>query len=666
MSFSSTLQRRTCPIARISSRNGCRRVFARFLSSPLILVCSLSLMCLIFLATAALSASERKSSSSPSTRSPLEHAKSLIETRQEAAAVTVLKKFLASSPRPDDVDDAYLLMAVALISKKEPQEGITYLNQLLSEFPESDLAGRARLMLGAAQIELGNLDAALAALTEVRAMPPTPDLKRQALHLIGEVQMKKGELLKGVQAWLEELDLSTDQQRPEVRGRIRDTVLEKMDKKALMRLRDTYPTEFPGDLALIRLIEIQSARGDEHLAERNARVFLNRFPNHEYAPAASDILRSMKDKLKTSQQIVAALLPLSGRLHQFGIDSLNGIQLALEKGKETLGLTSVALKVIDSETDKAVLRMELAEALAEYRPLAVIGPLLSRDLQTLAGLAEETGIPFITPSATVSDVHRFGNYVLSTAMTHPQQVHRMAEHALGNLGYRRFCILYPDTTYGQELANLFGLEVRKRGGELIAVESYKETDTDFGPQILRIKEADLKRYGQTETVKTSKGVTRTIYTPGFDAIYLPGDSGQVALIAPQLLFYDVKAHLLGSNTWNSPDLLRLADRSIDGSIFVDGFFKDSPDQNLREFVDRYRRRYQSEPSLFSAQAYDAMRVVLDAIRKGASSGPAVFEQLVNTPDLPTLSGAAAFGPGGVLNRRVYIIYVKGGKLVQLN
>jgi ABC-type branched-subunit amino acid transport system substrate-binding protein len=226
--------------------------------------------------------------------------------------------------------------------------------------------------------------------------------------------------------------------------------------------------------------------------------------------------------------------------------------------------------------------------------------------------------------------------------------------------------LYPDTAYGQELAHLFAQEVRKRGGELIAMESYKETDTDFGPQIRRLKEADLNRYGQTSTTKTSEGAVRTVYTPGFDALFLPGDSTQVALLAPQLLFYDVKVPLLGSSTWNSGDLLRLAGNSIDGSVFVDGFFLDSPEQNVREFVDRYRKRYQSDPSLFAAQAYDATRVVLEAVRKGASTGQEVYEQLLKLQDLPTLTGPGAFGPGGALNRRLFVINVKNGKLVQLN
>jgi branched-chain amino acid transport system substrate-binding protein len=205
-------------------------------------------------------------------------------------------------------------------------------------------------------------------------------------------------------------------------------------------------------------------------------------------------------------------------------------------------------------------------------------------------------------------------------MTYSLQVQRLVEHAVGRLGYRRFCILYPETAYGQELAHHFVQEVRKRGGEIIALESYKDTETDFGPQIQRLKEADLKRYGQATSTKTSKGTSWTIYTPGFDAIFVPSDSAHVALIAPQLLFYDVKVPLLGSNTWNSPDLMRLADRSLEGSVFVDGFFADSPDQNIREFVDRYRRRYEADPSLFAAQAYDATRIVVEAIRHGAGTG----------------------------------------------
>lgn len=598
-------------------------------------------------------------------KATIERAKTLIESDQADAAVDLLNDFIAASPSDEYLDHAYLLMAAALSGRNEHAQAITYLDQLLNEFPTSDLAGRARLMLGAAHAQLGNLDVALPMLAEARSLSPDLQTQREALSLMGEIQTRKGDFLRAIQAWLDEMALAPQEQRAEIRERIHSLVQVKMDRKELLRLRDVYPTAFPGDAALIRLIELLTARGEEHLAERNIRIFLNRFPTHAYAPTASDMLRSFKARLKASQYVIAAVLPLSGRMTPFGTDSLNGIRLALEKGKETLGLESVGLAVKDSATDRTLLRSELADMVGEYQPLAVVGPLLSRDLQAVAGFAEQMEIPFITPAATLPDVRRHGTYLFSTALTYPLQVRRIAEFAVVRQGHRRFCILYPDTAYGHEQARLFSQEVRQRGGEIIAVESYQETDTDFGPQIKRLKAEDLKRHGRSTSMRTSKGATRIIYTPGFDAIFLPGDYTQIALIAAQLAFYDVNVSLLGSNGWNSPELLRLADRTVEGSVFVDGFFLDSRDPTIQDFVEGYRRRYQSNPSLFSALAYDATRLVLEAIRKGAMSGRAVRDQLMTLQDLPTLGGPAAFGPGGILDRRVYLIQVKNGKFVQL-
>jgi len=337
----------------------------------------------------------------------------------------------------------------------------------------------------------------------------------------------------------------------------------------------------------------------------------------------------------------------------------------LEKGKDSLGLTSIGLVIKDMEPDKALMLSDLYDMVADHKPLAVIGPLLSRNLPMVAELADKLETPFITPSATMPNVRRLGTYLFSTALTYSQQAYRLADYASSRLGHRRFCILHPDTTYGRELARLFSQEIRQRGGEIIAVESYKDTDTDFGPQIRRLKAEDLKRDGTSTTTQTTKGVNRIEYTPGFDAIFLPGNSAQAALIAPQLLFYDIKVPLLGSNGWNQPDLLRLADRSIEGATFVDGFFLDSPDPNVQEFTERYQRRFQSNPSLFAAQAYDATRLVLEAVRKGATSGEEVRDQLMKLHDLPTLGGPTGFDPGGTLERRVFVIQVKKGKLVQL-
>jgi ABC-type branched-subunit amino acid transport system substrate-binding protein/predicted negative regulator of RcsB-dependent stress response len=598
----------------------------------------------------------------------LDQAKRLIETQRADAAVPLLKQFIGASPKPEHLDDAYLLLGAALYHTKEYGEAIRYLNQLLSELPTSDLADRARLMLARAQAGLGNLDLALPVLAEIRSLSSDLETKREALRLTGELQLQKKDHLRAVQAWLEEIELSPDEQAAEIKNRIRELVREQLDRKTLVRLRDTYPKSFPGDIALIRLIELQTAKGEDYLAERNIRLFVQRFPDHEFAAKASDLLASFKAKLRSYQHVIAAVLPLSGKLAPFGAEVLNGIQLALEKGKDSLGLAPIGLIVKDSEADRAAFLNDLADLLFEDRPLAVIGPLLSKNLPVMAELAERTKIPVITPAATFPNVRRLGAYIFSTALTYPLQAKRIADYATGEPGYRRFCILHPDTVYGRELARLFAQEVRRHNGEIVAVESYKEGETDFGPQIKRLKAEDLKKYGlavPVENGKTVKGAKRVIYTPGFDAVFVPGRSIEVALIAAQLVFHDIKVPLLGTNGWNSPDFVRLADRTVDGGVFVDGFFIDSPLASVQDFVERYQRRFQISPTLFAAQAYEAARLVLEAIRKGAASGEAVRDYLALQQDLPTLAGPAGFDAGGTLNRRVFVIQVKQGRFVQV-
>ena len=605
----------------------------------------------------------------------LDQAKRLIDSDQPESAATVLRKFIGSSPNPDQMDDAYLLMAAAMFGMKEYGETTKYITQLLGEFPDSDLIDRAKLLLAKTHAKVGNVDLALPLLSEVRSLSADANTKREALRLTGEFQVVKKDYLRAIQAWLDEMNLEPDDQPREAEHRIRELVNDQLDKAALIRVRDAYPKSFPGDLALMKLIELHAAAGEDHLVERDVKLFLSRFPSHPYVARAFEQQAAARTKLKSHPYSIAAVFPLSGKLAPFGSEVLNGIQLALERTKDNPEAPSIGLIVKDTESDRTAFLEELSEVLADDRPIAVIGPLLSKNLPVMAELAERAHVPMITPSATMPNLRRLGNYVFSTSLTYGHQAKRIAEYGLRDQKYRRVAILHPDTPYGRELTRLFIQEVRQHDGEIISVEAYKEGDTDFRAPILRIKAEDLKKYGvevpleedpaKVPAKPAGKKVKRVLYSPGFDAIFVPGRSQEAGLIAAQLIFHDMIVPILGTNGWNAPEFARVADRTIDGSVFVDGFFVDSPNPLVQDFVERYRRRYQSVPSLFAAQGYDAARVVLEAIRKGATSGEGVRDYLLLHHDLPTLGGPTDFSPEGTLNRHVFLIQVKQGKLVQI-
>ena len=610
---------------------------------------------------------------SPASHPLLKQAKRLIDAGQGEEAITTLRRFLATSPKPDLLDDTYLLFGAALHSTKQYPDALKYLKQLETEFPESELAERGKLMQARVHAGMGNLDLALPILTGLRNLSKDDSTKREALQLSGALYAQKKDATHAIQAWLDEVTLGTEDQAEDVRIRIRDLASQTSDKKALDQIRSTFPRSFPGDIASLRLIDLYISRGEEHQAIRQIQQFLVNFPAHPQTAKTSELLVSLQAKLQSNQFFIAAVLPLSGKLASFAGEALSGIQLAVEANRERAGNASVGLIVKDFESNSASFLDDFSDLLNTDRPLAVIGPLLSKNLPVMAELAERAHIPLITPTATLPNVRRLGSYVFSTALTNELQAKRIATYAIKEQGYRRFCILHPDTAYGRELAKLFAQEVQQREGEVIAIESYKEGEADVSAQLKRMKAEDLKRYGlsvpvdQTKlTGKLTKLDKKIFYTPGFDAIFIPGRAADAGLITAQLNFHDMKVPFLGANGWNSPDFARTDDSSIDGAVFVDGFFVDSPLPTVQDFVAQYKKRFQTSPTLFAMQGYDAAKLVLDAVRKGAASGEAVQEQLLNQPDLSSLTGPAAFGPDGTLNRPLFLIQIKRGKFQQVN
>ena len=126
--------------------------------------------------------------------------------------------------------------------------------------------------------------------------------------------------------------------------------------------------------------------------------------------------------------------------------------------------------------------------------------------------------------------------------------------------------------------------------------------------------------------------------------------------------FDIAVPLLGGNGWNTPDFARVADRTVEGGVFADGFFAESANPVVQEFVERYRKRFQATPSLFAAQGYDAARLAVEPSGEARpAERPSATAMMQH--DLPTLSGPNRFSPDGTLNRHVFLIQVKQGKFV---
>ena len=602
-------------------------------------------------------------------KAQIDKASGLAEEGRADAAVEILQKVIAASPQSEHIPVAYLLLGKVLSGQKNYEEAGAYYRRLLEEYPGSDLAPQARLGLISTLLKTGQLNAALPLLFEAKGQTTDPAVKRIILQQLEEVYLANQDYVQMVETAVEARALAPEEERRSIEQRIAEIVRSRVGEKDLRHFVDKYPRTFPSDIALLRLIELYTSAGEDYKLARTARDFLTQFPLHEQAASVEATLTAQRKRLKSMAYRIGALLPLSGALSPYGTDVLNGIRIAFDQATEAIPQLAVGLVVKDTEGAAQVLASELDDLLNEYQPIAVIGPLLSREVKAVAAAADAYEVVFITPTATLADVQLLGQYLFNTAVNSRALVRDIAAYATGPLGWKRFCILAPRDQYGAEMTQAFAEEIHRLGGEIIAVDTYRPDDNDFGPPIKRIKEADLKRYGKMESPPTppqKKGIKETkIYIPGFDAIFLPGEAQKVSLIAGQIRFYAAKVGLLGTNGMDTPELLHFDTRAVEEAIFADSFFVDSPDPAVRNFVEQYRKRFQQPPTAFAAQAYEATKLVLDGILKGATTGSALRESVKNVKNAPGLIGPLTMNPAGYLERRYVLIQVKNGKLVPL-
>lgn len=234
------------------------------------------------------------------------------------------------------------------------------------------------------------------------------------------------------------------------------------------------------------------------------------------------------------------------------------------------------------------------------------------------------------------------------------------------------------------------------GGEVVSVVPYEEGETDFqdeirllvGPEFLReverrerereearLFEEEMEPGLQDGQIATEEGalsgeeeVEEEPLVPPFQVLFIPDHYRKVALIAPHLAYYEVnEITLLGTNAWNSSQLVELAGEYVRDAIFADGFFPESDMPNVREFVENYQRAFQIVPRVLEAQGYDSLLMLEDSfLRAPVKTRDEVREALMHLEGYPGLSGYTSFNEDGSARKRLYILSIIGNHIQQIN
>lgn len=371
-------------------------------------------------------------------------------------------------------------------------------------------------------------------------------------------------------------------------------------------------------------------------------------PNNKANSASTvDGASPMSGKLDVGRSI-GVILPLSGRYGMFGELVRRGMELANKVHDE--GNVPTRLVFMDSGGDPARAAEAVSRLVEDESVVAIAGPILGLTAYAVGKRAEDMKIPLLALSQR-EGVPEIGEYVFRDALTPRAQIQTILEYALKEKGYTTFGVLSPETRSGREMADLFTRGVASHGGVVESVQHYPPKTRDFSQQIKQLVRNAGKREGEVP----------------FQALFIPDYADKVGELAPQLMATGLgNVQLLGINGWDSPELLQVAGKYVEGAVLVDGFFVSSPDPVIRKFVDRYFEQYSEEPTILEAQGYDVVGLIRFLLERDDVRSREDMRRALSTMNLwPGVMGNTAFDAVGEARKDLFLIQVRNGNFEQI-
>jgi branched-chain amino acid transport system substrate-binding protein len=402
-------------------------------------------------------------------------------------------------------------------------------------------------------------------------------------------------------------------------------------------------------------VALEENRVDE--AKKYAMLLVRSTSEETWVSMGRDLLERMSQRNSDEEDqgsvTIGCLLPLSGPFALYGQEVLNGMELGMEIfNRQQEGRTvNLVIKDTGGTADGAQAAMK---ELDEGDAAMVIGPLASGESAAAAKKAQELGLPIITFTQK-EGITGEGNMVFRNFLTPEREVDALLNKAIKERGMKRFAIFYPDKTYGQYLRDLFREKVKQMGGTITAVESYKPDQTGFAEGIKKIT-------GSTHAKIDGKSVN-PIFTPDFDAVFIPDNYQQIAMIAPQFPFYNAfNICFLGTSLWMSEDLVRSTGAYLQGAIFPVGFSADDDATGIMEFVANYKDSFHSDPGVLAATGYDTIRLIRYIMDKDNVKTRKDFQKALRQEVYDGVTGKISFDEKGEVKKDPVLLTIDGERL----
>ena len=338
---------------------------------------------------------------------------------------------------------------------------------------------------------------------------------------------------------------------------------------------------------------------------------------------------------------IGLIYELSGAVAEYGKAELKGSQLAIELANKELGTEKYKGIEYDttSDTGKAT---SLAEQAVDEGVIGIVGPATSGASKAIYPVANDGEVPVISPSATEIDVTKdpsgkVYDYIYRVCFEDSYQGAAMAQFAVDTLKAGKVAIYGEDSQYGNGLADSFEKQFTKLGGTIVFKGKYNAGDKDFD------------------------GVLTPLVSQGIDVLYIPGYYAEAGLIIRKARELGINCAIIGADGFDSPTLPDIADaKNLNNVYYTTAYTTVGASDALLKFVDDYKAKFNEEPSMFAALAFDSTNLLIQAIEEAGTTDTAAVKAALDKIEFNGITGSFTFDDAHTPVKSVLVVELVDG------
>lgn len=349
---------------------------------------------------------------------------------------------------------------------------------------------------------------------------------------------------------------------------------------------------------------------------------------------------------------IGAIFSVTGAASFLGEPERNTVLMLVDQINKAGGINGHPLEVIieDSKSDETQAVLSAKKLLEKDNVLAIIGPSTTGESMALVPIMTQAKTPLISAAAgaNITQPVKERYWIFKTAQYDTSAVEAIYNY-MKKKGIKKVGIMTITTGFGDagrkallELAPKFGISI-------VADERYGPKDTDMTTQLVKIKSA-----GAQAVINWSVGPGQVIVTKNWYALKMG-------------------IPLFQSHGWGSKKNIELAGKAAEGVIAPLGrlvVWDKLPDKHpqkalLKKYVTDYEARYRSEPGTFGGHAYDALMIVVDALKNVGPDKKKIRDYIENKiKKWPGIGGIFNMSPNdhcGLDMSAFEMVIIKNGK-----